>query len=152
MRDPGDLVVILDKHKQMTALDKGRLAAELHEILVDEVRISMDAQQAPDGEPWAPLADDYAHWKDQHYPGQPIGELLGKMKDDQNIRGTATVLFDRMYVSYGMDDAVKVYARVFNDGSEHQPARPFLGFSDACQERMAAAINQHIADGLQGRD
>lgn len=154
MNNIGDLFVILDKHRELTRLDKGRLAEDLAQILAEEVKTSMDAGQAPDGSQWAELSAEYEKWKTAHYPGKIKGELTGAMKAAvQDIPNGIRVVFDRMYIEFAKGDPeLRVYAIAFNDGvpERNQPARKFLGFSDRCQERMADCINRFIADGLRG--
>lgn len=154
MRNLGDLVVILDKHREMTRLDRGKLAEDLVAILAEEVRNALDAGRSFDGSDFADLSSAYAEWKGRHHTGKPIGELTGKMKAAvEELPGGVRIVFDRMYVEFAAgDEDLRAYALAFNDGvpDRNQPARPFLGFSARCRERMAARIQRHVADGLKG--
>ena len=151
MRDIGDIFIILDKHRELTRLDRGELAKDLIDILVEEVRSDMDAERSFDGSRWDDLSDDYGRWKSTHHPGLPIGELHGKMKDEEQIRGRQTIVVDRVYISYGVDDDVRDYAMAFNFGNpaNNQPARPFLGFSARCETRLAEKIREFLDQKLR---
>lgn len=157
MRDLGELFMILDSHRKLSLPETLGLFNTLEDIRVEEVKADMDAERSFDGEPWDLLSDNpprhgYASWKGKHYPDNPIGELTGKMKAEEQIRGEHKIVFDRAYVLYGTDDEVRAYARTFNDGrpNHNQPARPFLGFSARCQERMSDAMNEFMEEFLKG--
>lgn len=146
----GDLITI--------AADINRLADCFHfrregfgEALMDAaaegILVAMDAQEDPDGNPWAPLSERYRDWKSRKFPGNPMAVLYGVMKTEENIRGQRLVLSTMAIMTFGTDDLAKQEAEWFQEGNENQPPRPFYAFTRAsveacdglCDERFLAA-------------
>lgn len=90
---------------------------ELMDQLLELVRAQFDTEGAAAGGPWQPLSDEYAKWKEAHFPGRPILVRTGEMK--------AAMLDEQEAVHVGPDMAV--YAPVSRIAGYHQAGADWIG-------------------------
>jgi hypothetical protein len=110
------------------------------------------------GKSWPKLSDAYAAWKEQKYPGNPIGVLTGAMRSAM-IGGVGySELILPTSASYGMSESSPAvgYAHYFNDGTEKMPARPVIRVTPrwGTQFQKLTALwlrEQMMAAGLMGK-
>lgn len=90
--------------------------------LMDRILASVEHQfetegAAAHGERWAPLSEEYALWKAEHYPGRPILVATGEMKAQMLDRDTAV----------HVDAERAVYEPVSRIAGYHQTGADWLG-------------------------
>jgi hypothetical protein len=74
------------------------------------------------GGKWADLTTAYAAWKQEHYPGRPIGVLTGALRASMTGGGGYSETIHRTDASFGMSDSSK--ARPY--GVHFSERRPVL--------------------------
>lgn len=91
------------------------------------------------GARWAPLSPRYAAWKARHYPGKPILQLSGDLKDSLTKRpfGVDEVWDKGMVVGTAIS-----YAKYHQNGTATMPARPIIG-KPTTAERKSFASTLH---------
>jgi hypothetical protein len=60
---------------------------------------------AASGGKWADLTEAYAKWKDEHYPGRPIGVLTGALRSSMIGGPGYSQTISKTFASYGMSEA-----------------------------------------------
>lgn len=134
----------LKRQRDFWRFDRGKLGRQLMDAATDCIEDDMDAQQAPDGAPWAPLSEAYVEFKDQVAPGEPMAVLYGHMKTREQLEGQRFRGADEMRQTYGIDERAKQEASWFIEGNDRQPARPFYGFSQEALVRMDQLCDQRF--------
>lgn len=114
---------------------------DIGEYLLVSHRRRFENQVDPDGQPWAPLSEDYQARKRKNRDKVLVfeGELFGQLSYD--ARG------DRL--EFGSN---RIYAATHQFGAPDRgiPARPFLGLSDDDQREILAIIEDHIDRATRG--
>jgi phage gpG-like protein len=77
---------------------------------------------------WARLSEEYAAWKQRHYPGRKIGVLTGALRSSMTGGSGYSQVITKVAASFGMDSASKAiaYGRFFSDGTKKMPSRPVI--------------------------
>lgn len=126
-----------------------QLANDLLSASVQQILFSASLQQDPDGRHFAPLGRFYAAWKQKHFPGQPIGRLIGRMLSPNNVDGKRTVTPTRASIDYGREMIAIHTAIAFQEGAaatghRSQPERHFFYIGT----RVAAAADRILTDHM----
>lgn len=115
---------------------------EVMDLLLDSVAAQFDTEgAAAHGVRWAPLSDEYAKWKAQHFPGWPILVATGEMKAAMLDKETAVHVTPEMAIY----EPVSEIAGFHQAGADwlgnawehpgpyphHLPARPMVELSEA---------------------
>jgi hypothetical protein len=100
------------------------------------------------GQPWASLSPSYAAWKSAHYPGKPILQATGAMRQAASRPERFT---SPISLTLTITDPKIAY---HEEGTGRMPARPLV-FGDpvlpvAAQEELQAVADAYIHD-LLGR-
>lgn len=107
---------------------------------------------------WVPLSPLYAQIKSEHFPGKPIMQLTGRLKDSYVKRGSPDAFRRLTPTSFERDTTVP-YAPVHNDGSDRRmwipapfsmwingvPRRSLLGVRDTDVQRWADRLGEWVA-------
>ena len=103
--------------------------------MVESTEARFDTLKAPDGSPWAPLAE-----KTRRYKGKHEDKPLTREGD---LRGSISAEADRDGVVIGSD---RPYAATHQFGREEAniPARPFLGLSDADIALIHSILDEYL--------
>ncbi|MEM9804664.1 MAG: phage virion morphogenesis protein [Cyanobacteria bacterium P01_D01_bin.56] len=107
--------------------------------LLDRIRSYFRDETEPDGTPWAPLSPSWQRRKKQEGRDRGIGRytlsMLNGLAYDANE--------NRLQVG-----SREPYAPAFQFGvpQRNQPARPFLGVTDADRQKLSEIIEEHLAD------
>jgi phage gpG-like protein len=91
---------------------------------------------------WPALSRDYEHWKSRHFPGKPILELTGHLKDTATQPDISII--EPMYAIFGTGDPI---ARYHQDGTSKMPARPVIEMDDETIDDWAKILQRHIVEG-----
>lgn len=109
---------------------------------------------------WAPLSEQYARWKEDNYPGQPILQREGRLHEA--LTSSSSPFAKRVYSGEEFDfGTVNVeYASYHQLGTGHMPARPPYDFGSdmerlllqegeaAAREAIAAAgADEYLSEG-----
>jgi phage gpG-like protein len=101
------------------------LFPKLTPLFEQEMRDQFSAQgRGPDAGTWAPLSEQYAAWKEQHHPGQPILQATGTLHQALTSSGSP---FARRVTSgdtFDFGTTGVEYASYHQLGTSEMPARP----------------------------
>jgi len=100
---------------------------------------------------WAALSPQYAAWKQQHYPGKPILEREGVLKQALTGSGGNSL---REYTHEAMNfGTIGVpYASFHQLGTGRMAARPPLDFDEKFQADMVKALQLGVVDAFRAAD
>ncbi len=104
-----------------------------------------DQEGAYTGTKWAALTPPYGRWKQRHFPGKPILELTGDLRESMTQRpfGIDVITDDQMVIGTGVP-----YASYHQRGTEKMPARPIIekpSFQD--RRKFASILHNWIVKG-----
>ena len=118
--------------------DLSTVLADIGEFLLLAHEERFEAQESPDGEPWAPLTDRYRERKKRNR--DKILVLDDFLAGTLHYQATARSLL------FGTD---RVYGATHQFGREEAgiAARPFLGLSAGDENEAARLIGAHLAGG-----
>lgn len=93
---------------------------------------------------WAPLSPKYAAWKERHYPGRPILELTGALKDSLTRRpfGVEVIEPGYMVLGSGID-----YGKYHQAGGGRLPRRRPVELTEASRREWVRLIQRFIVTG-----
>ena len=123
--------------------------ADIGETLVNSHQERWRLEQSPDGEPWAPLSEDYAEWKRRKRPNAGIlvfddllrGQLAYVVSGDVLLVGTNRPYGARHQFGFDGPDALGRHTNT--------PARPWLGISNANESAILDIVCDHLADSIK---
>ncbi|MGL6004473.1 phage virion morphogenesis protein [Aeromonas sobria] len=129
-----DAFELLAKLYQKTG-DLSEPLADIGEGLLLSHRDRWDAQESPEGEPWAPLSEKYHARKPRH-----ADEVL-RLNDD--LRDTLDYQVDPQALYFGTP---MVYGAAHQFGREESnlPERPYLGLSDSDHEFVLVTLEMYL--------
>jgi phage virion morphogenesis protein len=142
--------VVIDDREVIEALKRfERASGDLHPMLADigealliSHRARFDAQVDPEGNPWAPLSEEYAARKARN--ADKILILDSYLKDLLRYQVTPSA----MALELGTD---RIYGATHQFGDEERgiPARPYLGLSDADRSEVLRIVTEYLGDPLR---
>ena len=132
-RELSDLSGVADRRARLSAL-------------AGEAGVDLDG---PDGEPWAPLSEDYAEWKRRKRPNAGIlvfddllrGQLAYVVSGDVLLVGTNRPYGARHQFGFDGPDALGRHTNT--------PARPWLGISNANESAILDIVCDHLVDSIK---
>ena len=129
-----DAFELLAKLYQKTG-DLSEPLADIGEGLLLSHRDRWDAQETPEGEPWAPLSEKYRARKPRH-----ADEVL-RLNDD--LRDTLDYQVDPQTLYFGTPT---VYGAAHQFGREESnlSERPYLGLSDSDHEFVLVTLEMYL--------
>ncbi len=109
------------------------------QYLLRRIRSYFRKEAGPDGRPWAPLSPSWKQRKVREGRDRGIGRYTLSMFNGLAYNATG----QRLRVG-----SSERYAPAFQFGQprRNQPARPFLGVTDADREVLSELISEHLAD------
>jgi phage gpG-like protein len=140
----GDIV----RHKTVFDLDQNSLGEDLLEIAVEEIERNLYNEVDIEGVPFAPLTAPYATWKERYYPGRPIAELTGAMKEEVQIVGERKITAKNAEMVYGVDQENKQVATFFQEPYQAKPARRFYGLTQDAKRRSTDHLRHHFQTNI----
>jgi phage gpG-like protein len=93
---------------------------------------------------WAPLSVDYQKWKERHFPGQPILQRTGVLRDSLVWGGSSVGpdgIFEASPTTVVVGTAVP-YGVFHQTGTPKMPARPFIDPPDPSE--WASVLRQWV--------
>lgn len=95
---------------------------------------------------WAALSPKYAEWKEEHYPGRPIGVLRGYLRDAMTGKAGYSELVGKTQASWGMSvtSQASEYGEYFSD---RRPVVKWSRTESRRFQRYAHVWAYHIANG-----
>ncbi len=109
--------------------------ADVGEQLLLSHRDRWDAQQSPEGEPWAPLSPEYQARKQRN--ADQILRLNDDLRDTLNYQVDPQNLYFGSPLEYGA-------AHQFGRKEINLPARPYLGVSSGEQEQVLELLTGYL--------
>jgi len=93
---------------------------------------------------WAPLSPKYAAWKQRHFPGKPILERTGALKESLTQRpfGVEVLEPEFMVVGSGID-----YGAYHQQGTSRMPQRRPVELTEADRRAWVNVIQRFIVTG-----
>ena len=93
---------------------------------------------------WAPLNARYASWKSTHFPGRPMMEITGRLRDSlTRLVGPANKI-DRMSAEFGTDVE---YAKFHQYGTTRMAKRKIVYEPTGFGRTLAEHTGKHIVYG-----
>lgn len=148
--------ITIDYNSQSVALVLDQLVAqaadlqpammEIAEYLHERTRDHFDNQEAPDGTPWAPLADSTKARKQAQ--GVPINKILHGQT--LNLRDTIFPFYSSTEAGVSTGPGTEAYAATqhFGDAKRNIEPRPVMGISEADEQEVIAILEQFLAKPL----
>jgi phage virion morphogenesis protein len=129
------------KRLERAAGDLEPALRDFGESWLNNARARFEAEQAPDGTPWAPLSERYKRRKKRNR--DRVLMLRGHLYGTLNYQVSSTE------VAIG---SPLIYAAPHQYGDERRgiPARPFLGLSEADRSELLSILDDHLRRALRG--
>jgi phage virion morphogenesis protein len=139
-----DTSEIQRKFRKLAEMGKSDgLTRKIANVLLEEAEDAFDAERSPEGDNWAALNPDY---KKRRYKQGRTGKIL-------NIRG-ADGLIGSLNIDYGDSFAVigasEPHGQYHMTGTQHMPARPFLGLGETGIEEIKQILNNALKNAVEG--
>lgn len=112
---------------------------------IEEQQFSSEGRAGSGG--WAPLSSAYAQWKARHYPGKPILERSGSLRDSLTRRPFPIEKIDRLDMTIGSDSE---YGRYHQAGTERMPQRKPVDLTEYQRRDLVKIMQAHVF-GNRGR-
>jgi phage gpG-like protein len=96
-------------------------------------------EHAPDGTPWAALADSTVRRKGHDTILRETGRLWGSVAADEPPHALRELIDEQLTKGFlfGTDHPA---ARLHDQGTKHMPARPFLGFTEQRKDEITRMV------------
>ena len=96
---------------------------------------------------WKPLTPQYRNWKNANFPGKPILQMTGKLRNSLATKGNNHVeRITKNSITIGTSDQKAMWHQKGN--SRGLPARPPITFTKYQGDRWANIIKDEILRGL----
>lgn len=120
------------------------------EAMADDFLTAQTAQFASQGATgsggWAPLSPAYAAWKAARYPGKPILERTGVLKDSLTSRPFGVERIDPRQMAIGSDVE---YGLFHQQGTDRMPRRRPVELTEANRRLMVKRGQEHVFGSLK---
>lgn len=93
---------------------------------------------------WPALSPKYAAWKERHYPGKPILERSGDLKDSLTRRPFGIEVIEAGHMVLGSDVA---YGKYHQAGTDRMPQRRPVELSESERRTWVNLIQRFIVTG-----
>ena len=123
-------------------------ATSLWDVLADRFarleRRQFDSEGAYGSGGWAPLSPAYAAWKAAAYPGKPILERSGDLRESLTVRPFGIEVLEPgfMVVGSGID-----YGRFHQAGTDRMPRRRPVELPESERRHWVRLIQRYIVTG-----
>jgi phage gpG-like protein len=95
---------------------------------------------------WKPLSPEYRSWKDKHYPGKPILQMTGDLRNSLATKGKNHVQrITKNSITLGSNDPKFKWHQ---NGTSKMVARPPITFTKYQGEKWAKIVRDEILKGL----
>lgn len=129
-----DAHALLAKLYQQTG-DLSEPLADIGEGLQLSHRDRWDAQESPEGEPWAPLSEKYRARKPRH--ADEVLRLNDDLRDTLDYQAEPQTLYFGTPLAYGA-------AHQFGREETHLPERPYLGLSEEDKQSVLETLEGYL--------
>lgn len=123
-------------------------ASEAFDAMGDRLAAAEEQQFASEGGygsgGWAPLSPEYASWKARRFPGKPILERTGDLREDLTSRPFSIDVVETNMAVFG--SAVE-YARYHQNGTSKMPQRRPLELPDSERRAWVKVMQRWIVSG-----
>ncbi|TNH04515.1 phage virion morphogenesis protein [Testudinibacter sp. TR-2022] len=136
-----DTSEIQRKFRKLAEMGKSdRLTRKIANVLLEEAEDAFDAERSPEGEKWAVLNPDYK--KRRHEKGY-TGKIL-------QVSGDLAMSLNIDYGdSFAVIGASEPHGQYHMTGTQHMPARPFLGLGETGIEEIKQILNNALKNAVE---
>lgn len=129
-------------------LDRLEDATPAFDAVAEELVVDNRAQFASEGQfasnGWSPLSPKYRDWKMKRYPGKPILELTGALKESLTERPFGVERINKMSMSVGTGVP---YSRFHQNGTSSMPQRRPVELTGERRNSMTKTLQRFLATG-----
>lgn len=104
--------------------------------------------QGPNRGSWAELSPAYGEWKEAHYPGKPILELTGKLREALTSSSADGALRDYDESSFNYGTQGIEYASRHQSGTGRMPDRPPFDFGAEFERGVLEAATEGAREAI----
>lgn len=124
----------------------------VHDIFVTMEKAQFDSTGSYGGEKWMSLSPQYAKWKEKHYPGQPILQRLGYLRESLINEGEGADWHVFRYGPSFAEYGTKIpYAGYHQFGTINMPPRRPIGkWTKAEGKRIVQAVLAFLLSKMRG--
>lgn len=101
---------------------------------------------------WAELSEAYAAWKTEKFPGKPILERTGALREGLTAASTAFGVRDWSASTFNFGTVNVPYASFHQSGTSKMPVRPPFDFDDAFEKDLQTAARKGVNEALKAAD
>ena len=98
---------------------------------------------------WAELSEAYAAWKAQNFPGKPILERTGALREGLTAASSAFGVRDWSASTFNFGTVGVPYASFHQSGTTRMPARPPFDFDDAFEKDLQVAARKGVNEAIK---
>ncbi|AAC23153.1 phage virion morphogenesis protein [Haemophilus influenzae] len=138
-----DTSTIQQKFKKLAQVMDGRdITRKVAGVLRQEAEKFFDLEQAPTGEKWEDLDEDYKKYR---YAAGHTGKIL-QIRGGRGLAGSLSLDYGDNYALIG---AAEEYGGFHQLGTTFMPARPFLGLGKDGVSEIKAILNRELSELTQ---
>jgi phage gpG-like protein len=126
-----------------------RLASALEGIIAEQFEAE---GKGPDSGKWAPLSEDYAKWKEQHFPGMPILQRTGLLMAGLISSDAPTANRDISGDTLAFGTKGVPYASYHQTGTPKMPERPPIDLDGENRKALIRAARSGVTDAIREAD
>jgi len=142
--------VLIDRPQDLTPV----WARILLDFYLIEAEVYAAQGAAHGGTKWPELDEQYAAWKQRHFPGAQIGVLTGMTREALTGPGAASILEmdpQRLAMGASWQRGEWDIPGLLDSGTEKMPARdPIPGMLDSTKSRWVGWIGDHLIEEVHG--
>lgn len=98
---------------------------------------------------WSPLTPDYAAWKEGHYPGMPLLELTGDLREALTTTASPLAYREWSAAEFSFGTAGLAYASFHQTGTARMPARPVFDFGPTLERGLQTAAMSGLREAVK---
>lgn len=122
----------------------GEVIAEFHQIEVEQ----FDSEGSASGARWSPLSPVYSEYKEIQFPGKPIlqatGDLRDSLTDTEALGAVVRPSPHELIVGSSVP-----YAIFHQRGTRRMPRRPPINFNETQRRRLQKAVQRGLVSFLR---
>lgn len=126
------------------------LWGDLADLLRHQTDHNFDTEGAASGPRWRPLSKAYARWKAARFPGKPILQRSGKLRDSL-VRESWGHVYEARERAMVWGTSVP-YAGFHQSGTRHMPSRPIIRLTEGNQDDMTKVVHAFLLRTAKGLD
>ncbi len=119
-------------------------------VFEDAVRRQFDARgKGPAAGQWKPLSPSYEKWKARAFPGMPLMERTGDLREALTDASSSMAWREWSASEFSFGTAGVPYASYHQTGTGRLPARPVFDFGSDFDSELTSALQLGIVDAMR---